>query len=826
MTMMGIMAFALASQAQVASDVIIMRRTLGPQEQGRQTGDWSVGAWPDVSQQCGIVKRRRTVSCTKGDGACTTPKPEEEDEAFGGSTDCPFKWTIQGYGPWNSECSPTAVRYREVQCIARDGQVADAGQCEIAYKPDPIDTQERYGSCTYAWRTTPWTGSCLRSEPRVRKATCFIDEHDIPVEGSSCGPEPVLVQPVDAADRCDNQWLAGEWSSWSNRCTQTATRSRTVDCIDDSGAVLTDAQCATTKKPEARQVSAITDGCDKPISENLTYRWKTESYGEWDSTCSVTAMRTRPVTCVDEFDRPASDSQCTDKKPQSAEIKEAYEGCASAWTRGPWGEWSSTCSVAAERQRTVECTMTDGKALSRPQPEENCDVATKPATGETAPNYASCTYQWKTGDFVTPQGCGKVTSTRAVTCTRVGGDEAVVEDTLCTGEKPVATQEAEDIRGCTYEWRIGDWKPWSSTCSRTAERTRMRSCQRAQDQQPVDDRFCAGVESGDRSETAWITSGCTYDWKTTPTSAWSKGDQCSTTETRSQTASCFRSDGEAATDDQCKAARPSDTETRTVPASCTYDWTVAYDETAKTCGTVTGVVSCRRNDGTSATDDKCDPAKRPSGTKTSYEGCTFSWVSTPITTWDSTCANNANRTATISCMRQDGTPASNESSCTEPKPNTAQSGINTTGCATAFTNTTFDAGGGWSGAVYTTPGRPGAGMSGTISRYAGSMAQTSSVKLKTKSRYRIEFWARVNGGGNLFVTLNEAGGTTQTHSNPLNLQGGYYRGMAITGTWTRYTVTMEPIASKPDVALNATLTFATENSAPSIDDVVFYAIAK
>lgn len=823
MILTSIIAMAIASQAAATSDVVIMRKLLGP-SQGQQIGEWAVGPWPDVSQQCGIVKRRRTVTCTRGEGGCTTPRPDDEEEAFGGSTDCPFQWTIGGYGPWNSECSPTAVRYRDVQCVSRGGEVATADQCEIAYKPDPVDTQERYSSCTIAWRTTPWSGSCVRSEPRTRKATCFIEEHSIPVSDDTCTtPKPDLVQQVDAPDRCDNQWLTGEWSSWSSRCSLTATRTRTVDCIDDSGAVLADTRCATTKKPETAQVGAITDACEKPIQENHTYRWITGSYGEWDSTCSVAAKRGRPVTCVDELDRPSSDERCTTAKPQDVEVKEAYEGCASAWTRGPWGEWSSTCSVTAERQRTIGCTLTDGNTLSRPQPEENCEVATRPATSETAPNYASCTYQWKAGDFVTPQGCGKVTSTRRVSCTRVGGDEAVVEDSLCTGDRPVATQESEDMRACTYEWKIGDWTQWSSTCSRTAQRSRMRSCYRTQGDQPVDEKFCAGAVSGDLSETSWIVSGCTHDWKTTPTSAWTKEEQCSTTETRTQTASCFRSDGEAAADEQCKAARPSSTETRSVPASCSYDWAVAYEGTVNSCGTTTGVVSCKRNDGTKVEDAMCDPAKKPAGTKTSYEGCTYSWVSTPITTYDSTCANNSSRTATVSCQRQDGTPASSDSLCTGAKPNTTQSGINTSGCATAYANTSFDAGGGWTGATFTaTGGRSGGGMAGSIGN-GRTMSQTSTGRLKTRSRYRVEFWAYAPNGGNLFVTMTTPDYTS--HQNNSNFQNGYYRGMTIDRTWRRYSVTMETIAGRADVAVPITLSFATENGSVNVDDVAFYAIA-
>lgn len=87
-----------------------------------------------------------------------------------------------------------------------------------------------------------------------------------------------------------------------------------------------------------------------PVSDpgsDATYRWEPSSYGEWSSTCSGSATRTRTVECLDAQGVPASDSQCSSagSKPVlmegpklvvtdcSAELKNGgFESALANWT--------------------------------------------------------------------------------------------------------------------------------------------------------------------------------------------------------------------------------------------------------------------------------------------------------------------------------------------------------------------------------------------------------------------------------------------------------------------------------------------------------------
>lgn len=102
------------------------------------------------------------------------------------------------------------------------------------------------------------------------------------------------------------------------------------------------------------------------------------------------------------------------------------------WTYGEFGNWSSQCSLKAERFRNVSCK----------------DISLNPAV---TVDYALC-------DPADNEGESQI-------------DEVIV--------------------GCNYEWLEGDWSPYDSTCSKTARKTRTVTCRRSDGETSLDS-FCSG----------------------------------------------------------------------------------------------------------------------------------------------------------------------------------------------------------------------------------------------------------------------------------------------------------------------------------------------
>lgn len=143
------------------------------------------------------------------------------------------------------------------------------------------------------------------------------------------------------------------------------------------------------------------------------------------------------------------------------------------WATGQWSNWSSQCSDAAVRTRSVSCVNGNQETV----PDASCTAA-RPPSSETQAIHTNCvTYTWRTGDWSqwSSQCSDAATRTRQVSC--YGSDLQAAPDSSCTSARPAASETKSIRTGCvTYDWQAGAWSDWSSHCSEEAERTRTVSC--------------------------------------------------------------------------------------------------------------------------------------------------------------------------------------------------------------------------------------------------------------------------------------------------------------------------------------------------------------
>jgi hypothetical protein len=161
--------------------------------------------------------------------------------------------------------------------------------------------------------------------------------------------------------------------------------------------------------------------------------------GEWQwvtsETCSRSEPRTRAVSCRANG-KDVDPSRCVDTKPDTTETAPRYDGCVIDWVQGQWGEYSSTCSQSATRTRTVTCERFGGRITGDLRPEAEC-VKAKPDTQDkpTSITTGCVTYRWSAVE-------GACTSVlrrgRSVTCQKIQGSIVeTVSDSMCNqAERP------------------------------------------------------------------------------------------------------------------------------------------------------------------------------------------------------------------------------------------------------------------------------------------------------------------------------------------------------------------------------------------------------
>ena len=441
-----------------------------PKEDSFETGEnysnceyrWQPSLWVSDEQSCGgTVRQTRTVTCLRTDGLegdpslCQDPMPslERQEQDFDA---CSHEWKTGEWGRWNSQCSPTSRREREVWCEREDGKQVEDEKC-AGSKPDAENTAEILTNCSYKWVTGDWTVApqCSATAESTRKVTCQRSDGK-EVDGDLCDAtqRPNDIRAIEEYSNCTYDWEVGP-ATWSSNCSDAATATSTIKCIRSDGAEAADQNCVLGDKPPATVTRANYEGCPAD--------WAKSEWTDWSSQCSDNASRSRDVQCVQE--RPSTtvvvdNNTCNaQEKPINTENNSIWSGCIAEWDIGSWG-WngipkakSSTCSASPEQNRTVTCRK------------------------RFAPD----------------------------------GAYETIEDSSCPQPKPEQNHNlTPDYEGCTYEWSPGPWSNWDSTCSENARRTRTTQCLRKDGSNTVVDKsFCdQDHEDAKESETANVVIDC------------------------------------------------------------------------------------------------------------------------------------------------------------------------------------------------------------------------------------------------------------------------------------------------------------------------------
>lgn len=682
---------------------------------------WDEKPWSAYSSECSVAAvRTRDVVCRRSNGetaddsfcskAGDKPVTSETAERDG---QCGYSWKEKDWGAFDSSCSTTAKRTRDVVCLRSDGvEVAETMCAGAGQKPALTDVQPQYGSCSYSWKTGEFgdPAPACGETTATRTVECQRSNGDIVPDAScsSAGAKPSVTDKRVDYQTCTYGYVEGSWSAWSNTCGQ-GTHTRDVSCMSSDGRKVADGQCSGDK-PATSESDYRTEGC--------TTSWKP---GDWARVPGCGASKdVRALSCLRSDGQIVGDAQCaTAPRPDTERAATDYQTCTYGWTNGEWGAWSSSCGQAG-RHRDVWCQSSDGRRVEdascsggKPEMDQSayqtsgcgyewvgdpfsapvpacgatvqnrvtwckrsdgqrvmdvyCQQAGLPQPSNTQPatDYSTCSYSWQAGDWSAPSTtCGTATQTRDVWCLRSDGTRVspTLENQVCGGNRPASSQQTLQTSSCSYAAvNPSAWSGWDNACSASAKRTRTFQCQRG-DGVIVADGECTsrGVSLVGTETGANYTNACPGYFVT---GAWSDySSHCSTSATRTRDVNCYRAgDNVFAGDQYCidrGVAVPTRSETGQVLDQCGYNWqTGAFGAPAAACGATTQSRSvwCQRTDGAVVGDGSCNAGTRPSATQgaTDYSACSYSWAEGAWRTTSSTCGSTT-QTHDVWCRRADG----------------------------------------------------------------------------------------------------------------------------------------------------------------------------
>lgn len=582
-------------------------KCVGPKPASVQNGSlptacsysWVSGEWSDYSSQCSNeAVRKRDVSCSAtggnllnakvDDGECAGegPKPEmlEKAQVFSG---CTQNWAITGYGDWSSGCSAQATRAALVSCMRSDG--TPLGDSACSGQERPVSEIGNYTTCQIGWVVGDWSpfnSACSTSATRTRSVDCIQTGPDFApraIETANCdqNTRPAASERTSVLSGCEADWTSGEWGGWSSGCSATAERTRVVQCRMTNGTVVEDEQCAARGEKPTEIETGNYSGCQN--------NWVPSAWGPWSntSTCSASASRDRTASCQRSDGTPLPDEACPMPKPPLQELGN-LSGCTVDWATGEWSVYDSTCSNSAKRERSVNCQRSDGQVLD----DDLCSISTRPRRVETSTVLSGCSYAWEVGEFEGPEACtSAATLTRTVVCKRSDGT-IEPEEGNCNGTKPASTATGASYSSCSYSW-FASGLAWNSTCSPTAQQTQTVYCLRSNGD-AVDDGFCssAGAKPSAVGSAIGNMTGCSYEWEAGPwgwngtAGAWSS--ECSTNAQQTRTVECVRNGEAVVAESYCQStSKPKSSQTAYRDAQCLNKWVPDPD-------TGTGSTACHR----------------------------------------------------------------------------------------------------------------------------------------------------------------------------------------------------------------------------------------
>jgi len=376
----------------------------------------------------------------------------------------------------------------------------------------------------------------------------------------------------------------------------------------------------------------------------------------------------------------ADPENCPTPAPETSRQVEDWRGCTHQWTITSVGKWADQCSETF-RPVTAECRRPDGT----PVPDIYCSGEAKPQKEEGF-NDAGCTYDWAIGEYGDWKStCSENTSReRQVVCIRSDGSD--VSDNYCGEDVPDRSEPGSNLTGCEFTWVPSAWSAQGQACGEEVTETRTVSCQRTDGEPAESDAFCTDdLPALERQEMNYDT--CSHEWVPGEWTDWDS--TCSTAASRERDSRCVREDGEFVDPKNCDpSSRPIGEEEKEILSGCTHDWVSGEWSSPNACSANavrTRSISCRRSDGTLADESLCQ-GSRPIDQEpiADYSGCEYEWEVTNRTGWSSTCSAAATATQTSVCKRSNGDEVDASYCEGQARPPASIVSANYTGCETEW----------------------------------------------------------------------------------------------------------------------------------------------
>ena len=314
---------------------------------GWNVGTWSeVKSCSATTERTREVVCRRSDGAAVDDGACISDgsKPPVS-EIVADYSGCKYDWEVGAF-TWSSSCAIAATGSRSVVCIRDDGKntpMADS-MCDAVTRPSSTAVEDRFDGCSASWSTgewSDWDSTCSPSATRSRQVSCsrhLPNGVDEPVGTEKCDvtTRPSASESSRIFTSCTASWQYGNWG-WlsvdgakSSTCSAAPQQTRTAECrkIDQTGALVSvaESECASTpKQPVTQNLSSDYSGCRFEWSPNDD----TSGWSAWSSACSANATRTRTIQCRRSDGLLFNDSSCNSAtRPADSQTSAIYTACA------------------------------------------------------------------------------------------------------------------------------------------------------------------------------------------------------------------------------------------------------------------------------------------------------------------------------------------------------------------------------------------------------------------------------------------------------------------------------------------------------------------
>lgn len=185
-----------------------------------------------------------------------------------------------------------------------------------------------------------------------------------------------------------------------------------------------------------------------------TGNWEITGYGAWESACSLNTSRTIETICKGNDGTELPISACSHTTRPTVQNGANEAGCVPWWNPSEWGEWSSTCSASATKTRTATCM----KGLSANHPAsfestpDQCANISIQLTDGPSEVISSCTYN--ATNYAAWGACVNGSQSAAVlTCKR--SDNVTVATSYCSPNTQSCTTAVSCGTMTNGKWATG-----------------------------------------------------------------------------------------------------------------------------------------------------------------------------------------------------------------------------------------------------------------------------------------------------------------------------------------------------------------------------------